>query len=86
MNMAYHKTELRLVLWSRTLEILNKRITLYNCCKGRYRYKKELDAVKIGYEDGYESKDEYANCLRAYQKWHDETKSDMRDKARAILT
>lgn len=52
MNMAYHKTELRLVLvlWSRTLEILNKRITLYNCCKGRY--KKELDAVKIEYEDG----------------------------------
>ena len=50
----------------------------------RAGYKKGLDAAKIGYEDGYVSKDEYANCLRAYQKRHDEMKSDTRDKARAI--
>ena len=32
---------------------------------------------------GVVTKDEYANSLRAFQRAHDETKSDQRDKARA---
>ena len=48
-------------------------------------YKLSLDAVKNGFMGGIISKDEYANTLRAYQRAHDETKSDMRDKARATM-
>ena len=44
--------------------------------------KLSLDKVKVGYMMGYLTKDEYANTLRAYQKIHDEMKSDDRDKAR----
>ena len=36
--------------------------------------------------DGYVTKDEYGNTLRAYQHQHGEMKSDDRDKARAYLT
>ena len=43
-------------------------------------YKDSLDTVKKGYMMGYFTKDEYANTLRAYQKAHDEMKSDLRDK------
>jgi len=44
-------------------------------------YEDSLEGVKIGYETGLVTKDEYANTLRAYQKIQDETKSEMRDKA-----
>ena len=47
----------------------------------RAGYKKSLDTVKDGYQCGIVTKDEYANTLRAYQKRHDEMKSDDRDKA-----
>ena len=42
-----------------------------------------LDVVKGGYMDGFVTKDQYANTLRAYQKSQDEMKSDMRDIAAA---
>ena len=32
---------------------------------------------------GFVTKDEYANTLRAYQRRHDEMKSDQRDKVAA---
>ena len=40
-----------------------------------------LEAVKLGFEAGIVTKDEYANTLRAYQKSINEMKSDMRDQA-----
>lgn len=46
--------------------------------------KKSLDLAKEGYKHGLITKDEYANTLRAYQKRHDEMKSDNREKARRI--
>ena len=49
----------------------------------RAGFKQSLDAVKEGYKDGIVTKDEYANTLRAYQKSHDETKSEARDKDEA---
>ena len=47
----------------------------------RAGFKNSLDAVKKGFMHGIVTKDEYANTLRAYQKRHDEMKSDDRDKA-----
>lgn len=47
----------------------------------RAGYKKSLDLVKIGFKQGYVTKDEYANTLRAYQSRQDEMKSEMRDMA-----
>ena len=44
-------------------------------------HKESLDKAKQGFMDGYVTKDEYANTLRAYQKIQDEMKSDDRDKA-----
>ena len=44
-----------------------------------------LDSVKIGFREGSVTKDEYENTLRAYQSRHDETKSAMREKARALI-
>ena len=46
--------------------------------------KKSLGNVKDGYMNGIVTKDEYANTLRAYQKRHDEMKSDDRDKAEVL--
>ena len=43
--------------------------------------KESLDKVKIGFMDGYVTKDEYANTLRAHQQRLNEMKSDARDKA-----
>ena len=43
--------------------------------------KQSLDAVKDGYMDGYVTKDEFANTLRAYHERQKEMKSDARDKA-----
>ena len=43
-----------------------------------------LDYVKQGFKEGFVTKDEYANTLRAYQKRQNEMKSDERDKAAAI--
>ena len=40
-----------------------------------------LGNVRTGFMDGWVTKDEYANTLRAYQKIQDEMKSDERDKA-----
>ena len=51
----------------------------------RAGHKKSLDKVKEGFMGGIITKDEYANTLRAYQKSHDEMKSDDRDKAAAKL-
>ena len=47
-------------------------------------YNKSLDSVKIGFMKGFVSKDEYEQTLRAYQKSHDEMKSEARDKAADI--
>ena len=44
-------------------------------------FKESLDAVKRGFVDGFVTKDEYANTLRAYQSRQDEMKSDNRNKA-----
>ena len=41
-----------------------------------------LDNVKQGFMQGFVTKDEYENTLRAYQQIHDEIKSDDRDRAR----
>ena len=46
--------------------------------------KLSLDNVKDGYMEGYITKEQYANTLRAYQMSQDETKSDTRDKAAAV--
>ena len=44
-------------------------------------YELSLDGIKIGLEDGYITKDEYAEAMRAFHKSNDETKSAMRDEA-----
>jgi len=44
-----------------------------------------LVPVKNGYEQGLVGKDEYANTLRSYHERQKEMKSEMRDKAAAIL-
>ena len=41
-----------------------------------------LGATKRGFKDEFITKDEYATTLRAYQKLHDEMKSDERDRAK----
>ena len=48
-------------------------------------YKRSLDEVKEGYVEGFVTKDEYAQTLRAYQKSQDESKSKARDKAKAVF-
>ena len=50
----------------------------------RAGFKHSLDTVKDGYKNGYVTKEEYANTLRAHQKSKDEMKSDTRDKALAL--
>ena len=45
-----------------------------------------LESIKEGYVDGYVTKEEYAQALRAYQKSQDEMKSEMRDNAHKQLT
>ena len=44
-----------------------------------------LAYVKRGYRDGYVTKDEFADTLRAYQKVRDEIMSDERVNALALL-
>ena len=44
--------------------------------------KESLDFVKEGFMDGMITKNEYENTLLAYQRGHDEMKSDDRDKAK----
>ena len=44
-------------------------------------HEKSLAAVKMGFTNGYLTKDEYANVLRAYHERQKEMKSDERDKA-----
>ena len=46
--------------------------------------KDSLNWVKKGFKEGYVTKDEYENTLRAHQDRHNETKSDDRDKADAL--
>ena len=53
-------------------------------------YKQSLDWVKEGYKEGFVTKDEYANAMRAYQQIqyqqiHYESKSAKRDKAAADI-
>ena len=61
------------------------RATKHFILAARAGHKESLDMVKTGFMKGVITKDEYANTLRAYQKAHDEMKSDMRDKARDRL-
>ena len=51
----------------------------------RAGYKESLDNIKQGYTIGHVTKDEYENTLRAYQKSHDEMKSEARDKAAHMM-
>ena len=46
--------------------------------------KKSLDAVKEGYMDGYVTKNEYANTLRAYHQRLTDLKSDSRERSRLM--
>ena len=48
-------------------------------------YKQSLDRVKNGFVNGFVTKDEYENTLRAHQHRQDEMKSDDRDIARAHI-
>jgi len=47
-------------------------------------HEEALSNIKLGFEDGFITKDEYASTLRAHQKIQDEMKSDERDKAAAF--
>ena len=47
-------------------------------------YDASLEWVKIGYNHGIVTKDEYASTLRAYHERRKEMKSDMRDKAKEM--
>ena len=47
--------------------------------------KDSLDKVKEGFTEGFVTKEEYANSLRAHQQQHDEMKSNDRDKVRALI-
>jgi len=47
----------------------------------RFGHEKCLKMVKIGLIGGMVTKDDYANCLRAYHERQNEIKSDERDKA-----
>jgi len=51
----------------------------------RAGYKKSLDYVKAGYMDGFITKVEYANTIRAFHERQQEMKSDMRDKAAVYM-
>ena len=44
-------------------------------------YENSLPAIKIGYKEGYITKDEYLEVLRAYQKKQENMKSEMRDES-----
>ena len=48
-------------------------------------YKDSLGLCLHGYKEGFITKDEYANAMRAYQKIQDESKSAKRDKAEADM-
>ena len=51
----------------------------------RAGHTKSLGIMKKGFMMGYITKDEYAGSLRAYQKRHDEMKSDARDRATPVF-
>ena len=48
-------------------------------------YGHSLDEVKIGYTQGVVTKDNFEKALRAYQASREETKSEQRDRAPALL-
>ena len=48
---------------------------------GKAGWKNSLENIRIGFEDGYITKDDYIEALRAYQKEQKDTKSAMRDEA-----
>ena len=50
----------------------------------RAGHKKALNEVTSGFMNGFITKDEYANTLRAHHERHKEMKSDARDKAAAL--
>lgn len=44
-------------------------------------YEPSLKQIQICGSKGYVSKNDYAEALRAFQKQHDDTKSEMREEA-----
>ena len=48
-------------------------------------YQNSLDYIKYGFKQGYVSKEEFEKALRSYQSACDETKSEQRDRAAAML-
>ena len=57
------------------------RATKHFLLAARAGFKQSLDMVKKGFMGRAVTKEEYSQALRAYQKRHDEMKSDTRDKA-----
>ena len=47
-------------------------------------YDEALDKVKEGYTKGLVTKDDFEKALRAYHAFHEETKSEQRDRAIAL--
>ena len=47
-------------------------------------YNESLKTIQRMYSNGYATRDDYANALRAYQAYLEEIKSDPRDKASAF--
>ena len=47
-------------------------------------YNESLNTIQRMYSNGYATRDDYANALRAYQAYLEEIKSDQRDKAFAF--
>ena len=47
-------------------------------------FTQSLNVVKVGFKEGYVTKEEYESTLCAHNKWQDEIKSDMRDRALAL--
>ena len=71
--------------YKRQKEILKRHCStaaLHDCTGGGIE--KSLKAIQELFKNGHETKDDYANALRAYQAYTDKIKSDQRDKAAAF--
>jgi len=64
----------------------NERAMRHCIIAARAGHEKGLDGVKIGYNQGIVTKDEYATTLRAYHERQKEMKSDARGKAETLGT
>ena len=64
---------------------ISKRAYKHFLLAAKYGCKDSLQLIKTGFMDGIVTKDEYGQALRAYQKQHDEMKSDKRDEAADFL-